>query len=63
MINFEEKGVLVHTDQAESTKGKKVLVSDQFKLRMMKPKNPEAGVRKENVQKKVRREWRPTSVS
>jgi hypothetical protein len=61
MINFEEKRVLVRTDQAESTKGKKVRVSDQLKLRMMKPKNPEAGVWKENVEKKVRREWRPTS--
>jgi hypothetical protein len=61
MINFEEKRVLVHTDQVESTKGKKVLVFDQLKLRMMNPKNPEAGVWKENVHKKVWREWRPTS--
>jgi hypothetical protein len=61
MINIEEKRVLVCTDQAESTKGKKVLVSNQLKLRMMKPKNPEAGVWKENVQKKARREWQPTS--
>jgi hypothetical protein len=31
-------------DQAESTKGKNVVVSDQLRTRMMKPKNPKARV-------------------
>jgi hypothetical protein len=49
MINFEEKRVLVQTDQAKSTKGKNVVVSNQLRTQMMKPKNPEPGVWKENV--------------
>jgi hypothetical protein len=61
LINFEEKKVLMCIDQAESTKGKNMLVSDQLRLRMMKPNNPEAGVWKKNVQSKSRKEWRPTS--
>jgi hypothetical protein len=41
MINFEEKRVLV------SSKGKTVVVSDQLREHMMKPKNPEASIWKE----------------
>jgi hypothetical protein len=40
MINFEENRVLVRTDQAESTKGKKVLVSDELNTQLVKPRNP-----------------------
>jgi hypothetical protein len=36
MINFEEKKVLVRTSQADSTRGKNVVVSDEPRARMMK---------------------------
>jgi hypothetical protein len=41
--------VLVQTDQAESTKGKQVVVSDELRNRMLKPKSLEVGAWKENV--------------
>jgi hypothetical protein len=41
MINFEEKWVLVRTRQANMTKDKRVIVSDEPKLRTITPKNPE----------------------
>jgi hypothetical protein len=44
VINFEEKKILVRSDQAVSTRGKNVVVSDQLRKCMMKPKNPETGV-------------------
>jgi hypothetical protein len=61
MINFEEKRVLVRTDQAESTKGKKVLVSDELNTQLVKPRNPEPRVWKKNERRKTRPEWRLTS--
>jgi hypothetical protein len=61
MINFEEKMILVRTDQAKTTEGKNVLVFDDLRIRMIKPWNPEVGVRKENVQRKKHLEWKPTS--
>jgi hypothetical protein len=38
MINFEEKKVLMRTDQASTVKGKNVVISDELKVRMMKPR-------------------------
>jgi hypothetical protein len=58
LINFEEKRILVQSDQAKSTKGKNVVVSDQLRTHMMKLKNPEARVWKENPLRKPRHEWR-----
>jgi hypothetical protein len=52
MINFEEKKVLVWTDQAGSTKGKRVVVSDELRARMVKPKSLEPRVWKRNGQRK-----------
>jgi hypothetical protein len=43
-INFDEKKILVRSDQAESTRAKNVVVSDQLRMRMMKLKNPETWV-------------------
>jgi hypothetical protein len=54
MINFEEKRVLVQSDQAESTRGKNMVVSIQLTTSMMMPRNPKASVWKENVPKKLR---------
>jgi hypothetical protein len=61
MIDFVEKKVLVRQDQAGTTRGKNVLVSDEFRLKMLKPKNPEVGVWKENARRKDRPRWKPTS--
>jgi hypothetical protein len=44
MINFEENKVLVRTSQADTTKGKKMIVSDEPRLRMLRPRSPEPGV-------------------
>jgi hypothetical protein len=54
LINFEEKRVLVRMDQADTTRGKKVIVSDEPRLKMMVPKNPKL------VEWKVNRSSRPT---
>jgi hypothetical protein len=40
MIDFEGKKVLVHPEQAHNTKGKSVVMSDESKVRMLKPPNP-----------------------
>jgi hypothetical protein len=48
-INFEQKKILVHSDQAETTKGKNVIVSDELRSRMIKPHSLEVGVWKQNV--------------
>jgi hypothetical protein len=48
MVELMEK-VLVRTDQAETTKGKNVVVFDELCNQMIKPHNPEIGVWKENV--------------
>jgi hypothetical protein len=49
MVELMNKKILVHMDQAETTKGKNVVVSDDLRNRMIKPHNPEVGVWKENV--------------
>jgi hypothetical protein len=48
MINFEEKRVLVWKRQEETTRGKNVIVSDEPRARVLKPRSPEAGVWKVN---------------
>jgi hypothetical protein len=49
MVELMNKKILVRTDQAEMTKGKNVVVSDDLRNQMIKPHNPEVGVWKENV--------------
>jgi hypothetical protein len=49
MVKLMDKKVLVPTDQAETTKGKNVIVSDELRNRMIKPHNPEIGVWKDNL--------------
>jgi hypothetical protein len=61
MIDFAEKKVLVRQDQAGTTRGKNVVVSDEFRLKMLKPKNPKVGVWKENARRKDRSRWKSTS--
>jgi bifunctional pyridoxal-dependent enzyme with beta-cystathionase and maltose regulon repressor activities len=52
---------LVRTDQAEMTKGKSMVISDELRNRMIKPHNPEIGVWKENVLRKLAKRVKPTS--
>jgi hypothetical protein len=44
MVKLMDKKVLVHTDQAETTKGKNVVASDELCNWMIKPHNREIGV-------------------
>jgi hypothetical protein len=46
--NFKEVKVLVRPEQADSTRGKNVIVSDEPRPRMLKPRSPEPGVWKVN---------------
>jgi hypothetical protein len=49
MVELMNKKILVHTDQAETTKGKNMVISTNHCNRMIKPHNPEVVVWKENV--------------
>jgi hypothetical protein len=49
MVKLMDKKVLVHTDQAETSKGKNMVISGELRNRLIKPHNPEVGVWKENV--------------
>jgi hypothetical protein len=40
MVELEHKKNLVRTDQAETTKGKNVVISDDLRNRMIKPHKP-----------------------
>ena len=60
VINFENKNVLIRSDQAESAKGKNVVVDDSAVPRMVKPKGPEVGMWKVNEGKKPITKARPT---
>jgi hypothetical protein len=62
MVELMDKKVLVHTDQAEMTKGKNVVISDELRNQMIKPHNPENGVWKENMLWKLAKMVKPTSA-
>jgi hypothetical protein len=49
MVEIEHKKILVRMDQAETTMGKNVVVSDDLHKQMIKPHNLEIGVWKENM--------------
>jgi hypothetical protein len=49
MLELMNKKILVRTDQAETTKGKNLVIFDDPCDWMIKPDNPEVGVWKENV--------------
>jgi hypothetical protein len=48
VIDFDGKKVLVHLEQADTTKGESVIVTDEPRVRMLKPRNPELGKWKVN---------------
>jgi hypothetical protein len=60
MVELEHKKIHVRVDQAEMTKGKNVVVSNDLCNWMIKPHNPEIGVWKENVQRKLAKRIKPT---
>jgi hypothetical protein len=62
MVELMNKTILVRMDQAETTKGKNVVVSDDLRNRMIKPHNPEVGVWKENMLRKPANRVKPTSA-
>jgi hypothetical protein len=62
MVEHEYKKILVCTDQAEMTKNKNVVVSDDLRSRMIKPHNLKIGMWKENVQWKPAKRIKPTSA-
>jgi hypothetical protein len=47
-VELDEKKVLVLSSQAESTKGKEVVIGKERQPRMIRPKNPEIGRWKKN---------------
>jgi hypothetical protein len=57
---YEERKILVQIDQADTTRGKNVIVSNELWNRMIKPRSPNAGVWKENTSRKPNRRVRPT---
>jgi hypothetical protein len=62
MAELMDKKVLVRTDQAETTKGKNVVVSDELRNWVIKPHNPEIGLWKENMLWKPAKRVKPTSA-
>jgi hypothetical protein len=62
MVELMNKKVLVRTDQAETTKGKKVVIFDELRNRMIKPHNPEISEWKQNVLQKLSKRVKPTSA-
>jgi hypothetical protein len=61
MIEFEQKKVLMCIDQDETTKGKSMVISDELRNRMIKPRSPKVGVWKENMQRMSAWRIMPTS--
>jgi hypothetical protein len=55
MVELEQKKILVRTDQAETTKGRNVVVSDDLCNQMIKPHNLEVGMWKDIMQRKPAR--------
>jgi hypothetical protein len=49
------------SDQAGMSKGKNVIVSDDLQNRMIKPRSPEVGIWKENVQRRSSAKKAPSS--
>jgi hypothetical protein len=60
MVELMDKKVLVHKDQAEMTKGKNVVISNELRIWMIKPYNPEIRMWKENVLWKPSKRVKPT---
>jgi hypothetical protein len=55
MIKLYGKRVLVQLSQAESTKGKEVIIGEEWPSKMMKPKNLKNGQWQKNEESKTQR--------
>jgi hypothetical protein len=53
-VELDGKKVLVRPSQAESTKGKEVVIGEERQPRMIRPKNPKIGRWKKNERSKPR---------
>jgi hypothetical protein len=62
MVELMNKKVLVRMNQAETTKDKNVVVSDELRNRMIEPHNPKIGMWKENVLWKPAKRVKATSA-
>jgi hypothetical protein len=62
MVELMDKKILVCTDQAEMTRGKNVIISDELRNRMIEPHNPEIGMWKENVMRRPAKRVKPMSA-
>jgi hypothetical protein len=60
-VGFEQRKILEHSDQAEMTHMKNVVIFDELRNRIRKPHNPEVGVWKENVGRRPTQRVKPTS--
>jgi cytidylate kinase len=60
MVELMGKRVLVRMDQAETTKGKNVIISDELRNWMIKPNNPKICMWKENVLRRLAKRIKPT---
>jgi hypothetical protein len=60
MIELDEENVLIWPFQAESTKGKEVVIGEDRQLRMIRPKNLEIGQWKKNDRSKPRSHLKAT---
>jgi hypothetical protein len=54
IVELDGKNVLVWPSQAESTKGKEIVIGEERQPRMIRPKNPEIGRWKKNERSKPR---------
>jgi hypothetical protein len=52
MVELNGKKVLVRPSQAESTKGKEVIIGEERQPRMIRPKNPKIGRWEKNERSK-----------
>jgi hypothetical protein len=60
VIDFENKKVLIRSDQTGSARGKNIVVDDSAPPRMIKPKNPVVGEWKVNGTKRQAPRPKPT---
>jgi hypothetical protein len=60
MVELMDRKVLVRTDEAKTSKGRNVIVSDELRNRMIKPHNLAIGMWKENVLRKLAKRVKPT---
>jgi hypothetical protein len=50
MVELGHRKILVWSSQADTTKGKNVIVSDDLRNKMMKPHSPEVGIGKKMLE-------------